>query len=659
MADYEPGTVSRVSDDGDSGDGGKTRKRKRGRDARRRGDSGEPKGSQAAGGRDGPGGDDDGTGKDGKDRDQKGNLKDNMKKAAVAGHIATQGAKMAITARLMAMMKLLLQLAMQLAAAAAQAVTGFISSVVAWVAHAAATVAAALGISAAVATGGIAALAVVAVIAGAALVGGIRDNGVRDDLPPECEDDNSYMYGTTDATGNVLENAKKLYAFMKLYGLPDTNIAGILGNFEHESGIDPTGVETIFTEPYSNFEPGTRKYEAWQGSYEYISGYDEYDDPIWTVTWPANFMLSKTTSYGKFGLRTYVGDILSASRFRRYSDEYPGIHYLGIGLGQWTNGRNLALMDYADAHEGFEWYDLETQLMFMVDPSGGDMTSVNFLADWEEEATPEDAARTWCQKWEGIGYQAVRGESAKKWYATFAEWANDDGMADIMASAQSLLDSVSSAGSRGSDRSGVSKLRSCSEFVLADNTSAAAAILAYAWGPGETYAYNNGTACYQHINDSIFGDGLYMSCDRTVATAIHWSGTDVDYPRQSCAEQLRYLMTSPRWRKIEWDGDTANLQPGDVLIRSDRVTRGYDGVGHTLMWVGHEMVKARFGDEYNGIPTDYYCLVSGSINKNSPHVQGFTTSRTSPANDLPSYFCYRNIKKYDGGKGYERLSCAS
>ncbi len=55
------------------------------------------------------------------------------------------------------------------------------------------------------------------------------------------------------------KNAEQVVSVLRTYGLNDTQIAGVLGNFQTESGIDATTVEGIYDEKYTI---GTRKAAA-------------------------------------------------------------------------------------------------------------------------------------------------------------------------------------------------------------------------------------------------------------------------------------------------------------------------------------------------------------------------------------------------------------
>ncbi|MGH4001220.1 MAG: phage tail tip lysozyme, partial [Pseudonocardiaceae bacterium] len=58
------------------------------------------------------------------------------------------------------------------------------------------------------------------------------------------------MDTTSIGSEQTLANAKSVYGVFRRWGMPEENIAGILGNWSQESGIDPTAVEGIGTEPF-------------------------------------------------------------------------------------------------------------------------------------------------------------------------------------------------------------------------------------------------------------------------------------------------------------------------------------------------------------------------------------------------------------------------
>ena len=103
-------------------------------------------------------------------------------------------------------------------------------------------------------------------------------------------------------------------------GLRPERIFAMIGNFNHESGLDPTSVETIFDEP---------------------------------------FMIGKDKAY--FIQNDFVAELCANTTERKeYFEEFSTIHRVGVGLGAWTDvaeegtdwswtnpGRNYKLMQYA------------------------------------------------------------------------------------------------------------------------------------------------------------------------------------------------------------------------------------------------------------------------------------------------------------------------
>lgn len=185
----------------------------------------------------------------------------------------------------------------------------------------------------------------------------------------------------------------------------------------------------------------------------------------------------------------------------------------------------------------------------------------------------------------------------------------------------SAIDSVTKVYSQDSDMS------SCTRIVYRNNKSLSQAAAMMAWSSEEKSRDNNGTDLYQYLHDTIFpDDDVYMACDRTVATAVRWSGLDDDYPVGATLNQFVYLVSSKRWTELDWGGDVDQLQPGDILIRKDSVeTDGSaeaDGdVHHTLIYVGNYIAKI-----YGKSESDTACVVSGSLDERSPGVGEWSSS---------------------------------
>ena len=120
------------------------------------------------------------------------------------------------------------------------------------------------------------------------------------------------------------------------------------------------------------------------------------------------------------------------------------------------------------------------------------------------------------------------------------------------------------------------------------------------------------------------------------------------------------------WMKV----DTSNahtaeefialLRPGDILIRNDdySVPPGYNDndVGHTLMYVGNEVIRRRFPEA-----DESYVIVSGSLNTRSPSVGQFVFGGFDPdSKGYESYYVFRNMGTYvsEAGRDDVALTCA-
>lgn len=482
--------------------------------------------------------------------------------------------------------------------AAAKAVVGFFTG-------AGAAVASALGGAVSAATATIATVAATAVGAVAVITGGavaLRDGemAARSDgaIEPCTVAVENAVKAADDAVSDVSakteENAKTVYSVLSAWGMSDENIAGVLGNWSHESGIDPTGVETIFDE---KFTIGPRKQDAEAKGFK-IAQVD-----------PA------------------------------YSARFPAIDLMGIGLGQWTNGRNALLTEYA-ASIGKPWSTLETQLGFMIskdDPAR--VAQVKALIDNSEGGSVSASTSYFLTKWEGIndGTLGSRESAAGTWFAKMGGWEKNKSLADsILAQSGSAVTGANNS----SVAAAASKCKSHGGKV--DNSTMVKAAISYAWPYNDDGKGNDGTDIYKYLHKEVLGesDNYFASCDRTVATAVRWSGTDDTYPAGGVSNQLEYLQGQggSKWTKIDYNGDKSKLQPGDILLR----TTG--GVSHTVMYVGEDSVKEVWG-EGNYEPQGE--IVSGSLNDRSPTVGQFYTGSTGLDTD---YVAYRNTTKESSSK---------
>ena len=195
-----------------------------------------------------------------------------------------------------------------------------------------------------------------------------------------------------EVSANSEQNAKAVYSVLSSWGMPDENIAGILGNWSQESGVDPTSVEAIFDEPY---RIGPRKQAAWDRAFTHI----------------------------------------------------PGQSHGGIGLGQWSNSRTLKLLHYAET-KGLDWYTIQAQLAFMVE--GDNPSDVAVFKDMitTSQGSPSAAAIHFHDRWErsadNAAMMAERSADAEMWFGRMSGWEVDDdaagGVEDIVGE---IVDGIS------------------------------------------------------------------------------------------------------------------------------------------------------------------------------------------------------------------------
>lgn len=699
-------------------------------------------------------------------------------KAGLMG--AAQAAMLVSKAAAFAMFKMFMQMLMAMLQNVAAAVSSLFASIMTVIGN----IAAFVGVSVTIATFGVGFLAfIVVAVVSAAVYDAAANSEAERDTGNLCTEDYNFAY-TTTPSANTEEAAHKVYNFFYQLGYTDTNIAGILGNWQVESGIDSTSMELVYDEPFSDMTAKTelnyKKYKNWAEAhevckckwlqamidrgkmvpilwkeddparpvikYKYTIPDPEYDNDgnAYTVT-DREFAVCYNCTKGSYvecphGYRehhsTPTGAICTAGyenpcehgfsekhhvpayhdinfrtrcldwNFTPATVRSPGCEtgldeagnvrwtlpddpnvadydrenevisrdpssgnfegfklydtntnydtvYCGLGLGQWTNGRNRMLVSYAQRH-GLNWYDIETQLAFMIADDGDAAYYRKFLREWEEEPTPEQAAWVFTRKWEGNTTMAIneRKLAAASWYVKISEWRRT-GNVDT-GYGQSIIDMAGASADQATNVAAGVQYESCGEYFNSDNSSAAAAILSYAW-PNKNMAENNGTARWRYIKDSVIGptdgdgkDWKYKSCDRTVATAIRWSGTDDNFPAGAVTEQYNYMSSHDNWQLISWDGNRESLQPGDILIHV-----GGSEHNHVVMYVGHDLVKAQAAKpEYAGsaewqatAADESMSIVDGSLSDRSPAVKPFTSSYYTPQR----YQVFRCIQPGRGG----------
>ncbi len=414
------------------------------------------------------------------------------------------------------------------------------------------------------------------------------------------------------------EKAKSIYSVFHSYGFNNASIAGMLGNMDIESGLDSSAIEGIFSE-YGIL--GTKKAEALLS----LSHYTE------SVLFP---------KYKNSGIS------LNKNGYKTTNADGDTVYYCGLGLVQWT-GPNAKTLLTAAKNMSLDWYNMDFQLGYMIsdcmyrpnffttwaanqssgltdddyddwfdeytegmtDEEIDNLDDAEVAADWEEDVTAswieaaKESAVHFAHEYEGnTGNDVDRKNSAVLWYSIIADWGDTDvnteyadaitGLAVDLGAIINFLE-IEEAQYR------------CLSGNVFDNSSLAAAAVSLAW-PTFEQSFNNGTNLYQTVHDGIWPtDYTYKACDRGVAAAVRWSGTDIDYPLGT-ANQTRYLSSSPKWERVaaSTSASIGDLLPGDVFCTN----------GHTFVYVGTEVIQSAYaGEAKPGSDT-----VSASLNERSP-----------------------------------------
>lgn len=182
-------------------------------------------------------------------------------------------------------------------------------------------------------------------------------------------------------SGNT--NAEKVWNFFKSLNYTDEAVAGIVGNWQTESGVEPRRYEADHVESLKN-------------KYDQVS-----KDPTLEGGLGSNWAFF-----------TSINPKLNEQGYLHGSD---GKHYIGLGLGQWTGPRNYALWDYSG--KGKNLWDLGTQLKFMTEKDG----KAEWLTGYKSfNGSAGDAAQNFMMGWEGVDYKRQeRIEAANEAYETF------------------------------------------------------------------------------------------------------------------------------------------------------------------------------------------------------------------------------------------------
>ena len=398
-------------------------------------------------------------------------------------------------------------------------------------------------------------------------VDGMMDDDVVVVLMDDCVSQQYDVMGELNAEKEA--QAKFIYSVFRSYGFNNASLAGILGNMDKESGLDPSAIEGIFSE-YGFL--GSRKAEALLS----LTNYTE------NTLFP---------NYNNNGLS------YSKSGYETVNDDGRTVYYCGIGLVQWTGPAAYQLLKTAETMN-MDWYNMDFQLAYLMCDS---LYRPGFFSGWvadQYEGTDEEswieAARDsgikYAHDFEGnTAHDEERADAAEEWYNIIKDW--DDNNVD-QTYVDSITDMATELGGIINFIDVANAQYRCLNGNVFDNSSLANAAVSFAW-PTKEQAKNNGTNLYQVIHDGIWPtDFTYKACDRAMAMAVLWSGTDDDYPT-GCQNQRNHLMSSDRWELVGLASDLSmsDLQPGDIFLVTSTIGN------HTFMYTGTELIQAAYAGE--------------------------------------------------------------
>lgn len=387
-------------------------------------------------------------------------------------------------------------------------------------------------------------IGVIAVVLCIALVTTVQTFGPSDISCNSTVKDGATDSGTSggklDASKAMEESAKQVYSALKKYGLNDSQIAGILSNWQVEGGMDPTSVETIFDEPY---QTGSRKKEA---------------EKDWN-----SFVLNKV-------FPSYAGGI-DENGYRAEDGKY----YPGIGMGQWTGPRAKKVLDTAHS-VGEKWNTMKFQMAYSLS-----IDSAHFSEYKKQDGDPTTLAGWFYSNFEmpGHGVDPKHTANAQSWYEKMKSWNADDSFGSEVLDLAKKIGMTSDSGASSSS-GGESNDFTGANCINVDKENGAVS---------GTQECDKGTCDYSWMckDTGICKDGDGFSGNRIV------------YPQNVSKYQCvwyawnRLGMLHPGWKNGEWNwvmgdgGDIWKTAQSTSGWEVDTTPHAGDGIsGHASPFAG-------------------------------------------------------------------------
>lgn len=334
--------------------------------------------------------------------DKRGNKKNDLMKKAIkakAGASATGAGMAGYSAyKLIQFLKLMLakgiQMIQSLIATIVNAVMGLVNTL-------ATVLSVSVTIAASILTGGVISILSVVVVGVSTI---ITTNTARNDaissacVPSSVKYENEDLDETNDGEMSEVrkDSAQKIWSVFKKAGATINVTAGVLGNFDIESSINPKRAEGDYLSA-----PVGATASSW-------------DDDSW----------------------------LNIGGSAIYNGRYPNILKRGLGLGQWTDTAdgargNTQLRDHAKAI-GKKWYTIDAQISFMFNEPNGQRTNAikHLMSDAAKSYSVNEATQYFLVHWEGNPGDKLsqRQQSAAEWAIRLTEMETDDSYAESILS---------------------------------------------------------------------------------------------------------------------------------------------------------------------------------------------------------------------------------
>lgn len=391
----------------------------------------------------------------------------------------------------------------------------------------------------------------------------------------------------------------------------DMRVAGMVGCFVHESGISPAAIEGTYDQ--AKLQKLIKDLQTGSGSgaikvdgktYSTLGGWDlaafsDYSEPIASKNAKSFYQFSTSETMTMGTTSKHIGKL-----------QGDGGCYCGLGLGQVTGPRAVALLRYSDM-AGVPWYDITCQLAFWVTGDDPYYTSGAFIPYLTKTSSHisgtynckndfgsvKECCLCWAKNYESANSNEsnckTRIQSAEEWYSIIKMWSQSQVDASTIAS---VCDILAKTTGNADLTASMELMDDCGEITGIGNMTIAdyASLCSYDSFKSEIYSgknlghYDNGTPLYRYVVKQCnagyyYGDTSgysFQDCAKGACAVLHWAGADDDILPGS-SNTLSYMKKHPdKWQVIcspgnyHWD----KIQPGDV----------FNYTGHIFIYIGEE-----------------------------------------------------------------------